>query len=123
VIDMCKRGDIYYADLGEFCGSYQNGVRPVVIVSNDVANLYSPMVTIVPLTTQIKKRGQPTHVLLEYNDATGLSRPSMVLCEQVRPLNKSDLRNWVGRVVRTEAMDRITHALQVQIGAVDSRTA
>ena len=114
---MCKRGDIYYSDLGAFGGSCQSGMRPVIIVSNDVANLHSPVVTIVPLTTQLKKRGQPTHVVLEHRDATGLNRPSMALCEQVRPLDKSNLKDCVGRVTSTDAMDRITHALQVQIGA------
>ena len=118
MIDMCKRGDIYYTDLGTVTGSCQCGVRPVVIVSNDTANIHSPTVTVVPLTSQIKKRSQPTHVVLGSREATGLSRPSMVLCEQVRPLDKEQLGDCVGRIISDEAMNRITHAIQVQIGAV-----
>lgn len=114
---MCKRGDIYYSDLGVFGGSCQSGMRPVIIVSNDVANLHSPTVTIVPLTSKIKKQNQPTHVLLKRRDTVGLNKLSMALCEQVRPLDKADLKDCIGRVTSTDAMDKITHALQVQIGA------
>lgn len=114
---MFKRGDIYYTDLGAVTGCCQCGVRPVVIVSNDTANLYSPTVTIIPLTSQIKKRSQPTHVILGRHEATGLTKPSMVLCEQVRSMDKERLGDHVGRVISRDAMNKITHALQVQIGA------
>lgn len=113
---MCKRGDIYFTDLGAVTGSCQSGVRPVIIVSNDTANEHAPMVTVVPLTTQMKKRNRPTHVVLGHREATGLSKPSMVLCEQVRPLDKAVLGNCVGRIISADAMNKITHALQVQIG-------
>ena len=106
---MCKRGDIYFTDLGAVTGCCQCGVRPVIIVSNDTANEHSPTITVVPLTSQMKKRNQPTHVVLGHREATGLSKPSMVLCEQV------------GRIVSRDAMNRITRGLQVQIGAVDSK--
>ncbi len=120
---MYKRGDIYYTDLGAVIGCCQCGVRPVVIVSNDTANLHSPTVTIVPLTSQMKKRNQPTHVILGQREATGLSKPSMALCEQVRSMDKDKLGDRVGRIISKDAMNKITHALKVQIGAVDSRPA
>lgn len=123
MIVMCKRGDIYYSDLGAVTGCCQCGIRPVVIVSNDTANYHSPTVTIVPLTSQIKKRNQPTHVILGQRETTGLSKPSLVLCEQVRSMDKAMLGNRVGRVISREAMSKITHALQVQIGAVAIRRA
>ena len=121
MIEMCKRGDIYFTDLGAVTGCCQCGVRPVIIVSNDTANEHSPTITVVPLTSQMKKRNQPTHVVLGHREATGLSKPSMVLCEQVRSLDKTALGNFVGRIVSMDAMNRITRGLQVQIGAVDSK--
>ena len=123
MIEMCKRGDIYYTDLGAVTGCCQGGGRPVGIVCNDVANLHSPTVTIVPLTSQIKKRNQPTHVILGHREATGLNKPSMALCEQVRSMDKSMLGHCVGRVISQGAMDRITRGLQVQIGAIGTRPA
>ena len=121
MIEMCKRGDIYFTDLGAVTSCCQCGVRPVIIVSNDTANEHSPTITVVPLTSQMKKRNQPTHVVLGHREATGLSKPSMVLCEQVRSLDKTALGNCVGRIVSRDAMNRITRGLQVQIGAVDSK--
>lgn len=113
---MCRRGDIYYADLGAVTGNCQCGVRPVIVVSNDAANTHSPVVTVVPLTTRIKRLYLPTHVVLHHNDATGLNRRSLALCEQVRSLDKVRLMERIGSVSSGAVMDRITHALQVQIG-------
>ena len=79
--------------------------------------------TIVPLTSQIKKPNQPTHVILGQRETTGLSKPSLALCEQVRSMDKAMLGNRVGRVISREAMSKITHALQVQVGAVAIRRA
>ena len=71
----------------------------------------------------MKKRNQPTHVILGQREATGLTKPSMALCEQVRSMDKDRLGDRVGRVISRDAMSKITHALQVQIGAVDSKPA
>ena len=85
-----RRGDIYLANLGVPIGSKQGGVRPVVVLQNDVGNFYSPTITVAPLTTKIqKKRSQPTHYFLR--KAKGLARSSMVLAEQ---LDTCDKRNW-----------------------------
>lgn len=115
---MCKRGDIYFADLGETNGgSEQGGVRPVLIVSNDTANCHSPVITVVPMTGRIKKVHQPTHVVVFPDQCSGLSKPSMVLAEQVISIDKARLKNYRGRIASRKIMREVTEALQVQIGA------
>lgn len=115
---MCKRGDVYFADLGaDPNGSKQSGVRPVIIVSNDKANTYSPVVTVVPLTAQQHKRSQPTHVYIPRH-CGGLARPSIALAEQVVAINKSQLLDYKGSVGNGSIMRKVTRALQIQIGAV-----
>ena len=115
---MCKRGDIFFADLGsDPNGSRQAGIRPVVVVSNDMANTHSPVVTVVPLTARCyKKRAQPTHVFVPEH-CGGLSRPSVALAEQVASVNKSQLLDYKGHIRSASIMQQITKALQVQIGA------
>ncbi|WP_044917758.1 type II toxin-antitoxin system PemK/MazF family toxin [Enterocloster clostridioformis] len=82
-----RRGDLYLANLGVPVGSKQGGVRPVVVLQNDVGNFYTPTITIVPLTSKIeKKRRQPTHYFLR--KAKGLAKPSMVLAEQLDTCDK-----------------------------------
>ena len=92
-----KRGDIYRANLDPVQGSEQGGVRPVVIVQNDLGNQFSPTVIIAPLTSQRKKQSQPTHVQV-YPPEGGLKYPSQILCEQVRTLEKSRLSGYIGRL-------------------------
>ena len=118
---MCKRGDVYFADLGiDPDGSKQAGVRPVIIVSNDKANTYSPVVTVVPLTAQQHKKGsQPTHVYIPRH-CGGLSRPSVALAEQVVSVNKSQLLDYKGSIGNSPLMKKVTTALQIQIGAAPS---
>lgn len=115
---MFRRGDIHYTDLGPATDCCACGVRPVVIISNDTANAYSPTVTIIPMTSRMKKRNQPTHVILRRKDASGISRPSMALCEQVRSIDKEKLGSRVGRIISQDAMEEIARALQVQIGVI-----
>jgi len=81
---MCKRGDIYFVNCGcDRSSSLQCGIRPVLVVSNDAANTYSPVVTVVPLTGQIrKKESLPTHVLIPCSKRHGLTKPSVALAEQ-----------------------------------------
>lgn len=118
---MCKRGDIYYVDFGQDKRSRkQCGTRPVVVVSNNKANLHSPVVTVVPLTSRIgKKCYLPTHVLIPKSASDGLDRASMALAEQVEALDKERLMCYKGRVVDQQVMARITQALQVQIGVFE----
>ncbi len=115
---MCKRGDIYYADLGSDNNtSEQSGVRPVLIVSNDKANTHSPVVTVVPMTGKLKKRDLPTHVIITPKVCSGLNRPSMALAEQVVSIDKSRLQTYRGCVSDGDTMRLVTKALEIQIGA------
>ena len=92
-----RRGDLYLANLGVPVGSKQGGVRPVVVLQNDVGNYYAPTITIAPLTSKIeKKRKQPTHFFLR--KAKGLAKPSMVLAEQLDTCDKICVIRYLGRV-------------------------
>lgn len=88
---MCRRGDVYYVDFGHNIESCkQSGIRPAVIVSNNRANFYSPVITVVPLTSRIhKKRSLPTHVYIPRGCGTGLPKSSMALAEQVETIDKN----------------------------------
>ncbi len=109
-----RRGDIYLANLGKPVGSQQGGVRPVVVLQNDVGNYYSPTITIVPLTSKVdKKILQPTHYVLR--TAKGLERPSMVLGEQVGTYDKSCILRYLGKISRGQ-MRGVDHAVRVQLG-------
>ncbi len=112
-----ERGDILIADLGRIPDtSIQSGIRPVVVISNDKANTYSPVLTVVPVTSKIhKKRYLPTHVILTYKDATGIGRYSLALAEQVTSIAVSSVGKKIGKV-RPEALGRIIRAVEVQIG-------
>ena len=89
-----KRGDIFYADLSPVVGSEQGGVRPVLVVQNDIGNKYSPTVIIAAITSQMNKVKLPTHV--EVSAEFGLPKNSVVLLEQIRTINKKRLREKVG---------------------------
>ena len=90
-----SRGDVFLADLGEGIGSEQKGVRPVIVVQNDIGNKYSPTVTVVPVTTKIHKhKGLPTHVLL--TDQGGLNELSAAMAEQIVTIDKSRLIEHLG---------------------------
>ena len=108
-----RRGDIYLADLSPFCGSEQGGVRPVVVIQNNTGNRHAPtlVVATVPARTR-KKTKQPTHFLIRDNPA--LSRPSMVLLEQIRTIDKQRIERYLGRVTRQE-MFGINRALLVSL--------
>lgn len=109
-----KRGEIYYADLSPVVGSEQGGVRPVLIVQNDVGNKYSPTVIAAAITSQRFKTNLPTHIQVNA-DGCGLSKDSIVLLEQVRTLDKKRLKERMGNL-DTEDMDRIDRALSVSLG-------
>ncbi len=109
-----KRGDIYYADLSPVVGSEQGGVRPVLIVQNDIGNRYSPTVIAAAITSQRDKSKLPTHIELSSQDC-GLSRDSIVLLEQIRTIDKRRLKERMGRLDE-RAMNQIDQALQVSFG-------
>lgn len=109
-----KRGDIYYADLSPVIGSEQGGIRPVLIVQNDVGNKYSPTVIAAAITSQQFKTSLPTHISVNAS-VCGLSKDSVVLLEQIRTLDKKRLREKMGNLPETD-MTRIDNALSVSIG-------
>ena len=108
------RGDIYYADLSPVVGSEQGGVRPVLIVQNDVGNRFSPTVIAAAITSQKDKARLPTHIQVQAPDS-GLSRDSVVLLEQIRTLDKRRLGERMGRL-DDASMSRVDRALQVSFG-------
>ena len=109
-----KRGDIFYADLSPVVGSEQGGIRPVLIVQNDVGNKYSPTVIAAAITSQQFKTKMPTHRCVNAS-VCGLSKDSVVLLEQIRTLDKKRLKEKMGNLPETD-MDRIDNALSVSIG-------
>lgn len=115
-----QRGDILYVDLGiQYRGNMQGGVRPAVVVSNNRANKYSNVITIVPLSTKIyKKRNLPTHIFVSACKADGLGQHSIALCEQVTALTRDCIIDYMGRVDEN-TLERITRGVQVQVGVFD----
>ena len=111
-----KRGDIYYADLSPVVGSEQGGVRPVLIIQNDVGNRYSPTVIAAAITSKQSKNKLPTHIPIEAGDC-GLQRDSVVLLEQVRTLDKRRLKEKMGSV-DVQSMKAINQALSVSYGLI-----
>jgi mRNA interferase MazF len=109
---LIKRGDIFYADLNPVVGSEQGGVRPVLVVQNDVGNRYSPTFVVVPLSSA-KKQLLPTHIHI--CGTKTLPRDSIVLAEQIRTIDKIRLREYVG-TVDSELMKKIDTALKISIG-------
>ena len=106
-----KRGDIYYADLSPVVGSEQGGVRPVLIVQNDVGNRYSPTVLAAAITSQQEKTSLPTHIKVNAEDC-GLSKDSIILLEQVRTIDKTRLKDKMG-ALDINNMDMVDRSLSV----------
>ncbi len=109
-----RRGDIYYADLSPVVGSEQGGIRPVLIVQNDVGNRFSPTVIAAAITSQKDKARLPTHIQLN-TTGSGLARDSIVLLEQIRTIDKRRLKEHMGRLDE-QSMNRINEALQISFG-------
>ena len=109
-----KRGEIYYADLSPVIGSEQGGIRPVLIVQNDVGNRYSPTVIAAAITSQRDKTNLPTHIKVNA-DGCGLAKDSIVLLEQVRTIDKQRLKERMGRL-DVYSMDQVDQALSVSFG-------
>ncbi len=109
-----RRGDIYYADLSPVVGSEQGGIRPVLIVQNDVGNRFSPTVIAAAITSQKDKARLPTHIQLN-STGSGLARDSIVLLEQIRTIDKRRLKEHMGRLDAV-SMSRVDEALQISFG-------
>jgi len=108
------RGDIYYADLSPVIGSEQGGVRPVLIIQNDVGNKYSPTVICAAITSQINKAKLPTHIEIDTVQST-LVKDSVILLEQVRTIDKKRLREKICRL-DDELMRRVNRAITISMG-------
>lgn len=111
---IVRRGEIYYADLSPVVGSEQGGMRPVLIVQNDVGNRYSPTVIAAAITSQQNKARLPTHIDIEAR-TYGLSKNSVVLLEQVRTLDKRRLRERMG-CLDEKVMQRVDSAIAISLG-------
>lgn len=114
---IVKRGDVFYADLSPVVGSEQGGVRPVLVVQNDVGNKYSPTIIISAITSQINKAKLPTHIEISASEF-GLSKDSVVLLEQIRTVDKRRLRDKIGHF-NDELMKKVNEGLRVSLGLIE----
>ncbi|MBQ8133568.1 MAG: type II toxin-antitoxin system PemK/MazF family toxin [Clostridia bacterium] len=111
---LIRRGDIYYADLSPVVGSEQGGIRPVLIIQNNVGNRYSPTVIAAAITSRGTKAKLPTHIKL-YADNSGLSKDSVVLLEQIRTIDKRRLKEKMGALSPYD-MNKVDEALSISFG-------
>ncbi|MBE6656962.1 MAG: type II toxin-antitoxin system PemK/MazF family toxin [Ruminococcaceae bacterium] len=109
-----RRGDIFYADLSPVVGSEQGGLRPVLIIQNDVGNRYSPTVIAAAITSQMTKAKLPTHIDV-FADRFGLAKDSVILLEQIRTIDKRRLKEKMGHL-DDSVMQRVNEAISVSIG-------
>ncbi len=107
------RGELYYADLNPTIGSEQGGIRPVLIISNNIGNKHSPTVIVAAITSKAMKAALPTHCLL--NAHNGLEKNSIVLLEQIRTLDKQRLKEYVGTLDQLN-IQKVNQALAISIG-------
>ncbi|MDI3480963.1 MAG: mRNA interferase MazF [Tepidanaerobacteraceae bacterium] len=114
---LVRRGDVYYADLNPVVGSEQGGVRPVLVVQNDVGNKYSPTVIIAAITSQIDKAKLPTHVELSREDF-GLEKDSVILLEQLRTIDKRRLKEKI-TFLDQDIMVKVDEALKISLGLTE----
>ena len=112
---VVKRGDMFYADLSPVVGSEQGGVRPVLIIQNNLGNKYSPTVIAAAITSQTNKTRLPTHIEID-SENCGLKNDSVVLAEQIRTIDKSRLKEKIGHIEDENVMNKINSALGVSFG-------
>lgn len=112
---IIKRGDMFYADLSPVVGSEQGGIRPVLIIQNDMGNRYSPTVIAAAITSQTNKSKLPTHIEINSKDC-GLKNDSVVLTEQIRTIDKSRLKEKIGHIQDEKIINQINNALGVSFG-------
>ena len=116
-VNICvRRGDVYYADLSPVVGSEQGGIRPVLIVQNDVGNKYSPTVSAAAITSQTGKARLPTHIAVKTDG--GLAKNSVVLLEQIRTIDKRRLKDKMGHL-DDRTMQQVNEALYVSFGLAE----
>ena len=112
---IVKRGDMFYADLSPVVGSEQGGIRPVLIIQNDLGNKYSPTVIAAAITSQTNKTKLPTHIEIVEN-TSGLKSNSVVLTEQIRTIDKSRLKEKIGHIDDNTIINKLNNALGVSFG-------
>ncbi len=116
-MQQVMRGDVFYANLNPVVGSEQGGVRPVLVLQNNIGNKYSPTTIVAAITSKIKKAKLPTHVELEAGQFD-LDKDSVILLEQIRTIDKRRLKEKIAHL-DGETMDAIDEALQISLGLVD----
>jgi mRNA interferase MazF len=114
---IVKRGDVFYADLSPVVGSEQGGVRPVLIIQNDIGNRFSPTVIVAAITAQIQKAKLPTHVEIEAK-THGMEKDSVILLEQIRTIDKQRLTDKITHL-EEDTMRKVDEALQISVGLID----
>ena len=114
---IIRRGDVYYADLNPVIGSEQGGVRPVVIIQNDIGNKYSPTVIVAAITSKIDKAKLPTHVEIKSTECN-LDIDSVILLEQIRTLDKRRLQRQITHLEQ-EIVEKINDALEISLGLIE----
>ena len=113
---VVRRGDIYYADLSPVVGSEQGGLRPVLIIQNDIGNRYSPTVIAAAITSRMSKTHLPTHIDI-YADQVGLAKDSVILLEQIRTLDKRRLKERIGELP-SDTMSKVDRAILISLGFI-----
>lgn len=113
---MVKRGELYYADLSPVVGSEQGGIRPVLVVQNDIGNKYSPTVIAAAITSKLNKAKLPTHIELSSKEY-GLEKDSVVLLEQIRTIDKSRLKEKIGELSPYK-MNQVNRAMMISLGVI-----
>lgn len=112
-----KRGDVYYADLNPVVGSEQGGVRPVLVIQNDIGNKYSPTVIVAAITSKIDKAKLPTHIEIR-SDESNLEKDSVILLEQIRTIDKRRLQRQVAHL-DADIIERVNEALEISLGLIE----
>ncbi|MCP3764032.1 type II toxin-antitoxin system PemK/MazF family toxin [Domibacillus sp. A3M-37] len=113
---IVKRGDVYFADLSPVVGSEQGGVRPVLVVQNDIGNRFSPTIIVAAITAQIQKAKLPTHVEINA-ERYGFERDSVILLEQIRTIDKQRLTDKITQLDEG-MMEKVDEALQISLGLI-----
>jgi mRNA interferase MazF len=114
---IVKRGDVFFADLSPVVGSEQGGIRPVLIIQNDIGNRFSPTVIVAAITAQIQKAKLPTHVEIDA-EAHGFDRDSVILLEQIRTIDKQRLTDKITHLDE-ETMRKVDDSLQISVGLIE----
>ena len=112
-----SRGDVFYADLNPVVGSEQGGVRPVLIIQNDIGNKYSPTVIVAAITSKIDKAKLPTHIEISAV-TTNLEKDSVILLEQIRTIDKKRLQRHVTHL-DNDIIERVNEAIEISLGLIE----